>query len=180
MNNNELKEMNKKIKAYLNESKSISIKCRNKLIKLVEKYFYVDLPKDNYLNIDITILENGNIIMREEEYKTKQKTTSSMDLVNRFTEFQKEVDILLNKNETNFKVKKQNSELKNIIVLFLMVVFIIFLFLYGLRELLLGNLFGVIWLIIIIVYYIVPLTGDKLRNRIIRAKKFLKNKFTKK
>ena len=61
-----------------------------------------------------------------------------------------------------------------------MVVFIIFLFLYGLRELLLGNLFGVIWLIIIIVYYIVPLTGDKLRNRIIRAKKFLKNKFTKK
>ena len=180
MNNNELKEINKKMKTYLNESKSISIKCRNKLIKLVEKYFYVDLPQDNYLNIDITILENGNINMREEEYKTNKELTSSMDLVNRFTEFQKEVEVLLNKNETNFKNQQQKNELVNLIVLLLTFIFVIFLFIYGLRELLLGNILGVIWFIIIVMYYIVPLTGEKLRNRIIRAKKFLKNKFTKK
>ena len=110
MNNNEIKEINKKMKTYLNESKSISTKCRNKLIKLIEKYFYVELPKDNYLNIDINVLENGNIIMREEEYKTYKSITSSTDLVNRFTEFQKEVEVLLNKNETNFQSKQQKNE----------------------------------------------------------------------
>lgn len=180
MKKEELNKINKEIKTYLNESSGISLKCRNKFIKLVEKYFYVELPKENYLNIDITILENGNIIMRDEEYKTNIKLSDSSELVKRYSEFQKEVEVLLNKNETNFSNKKMVNEIENLIILLLIILLIVTIIIYAIKKLLLGDLFGLIWLSIIIIYYIVPLTGTKLRNRIIRAKNFIKNKFTKK
>lgn len=180
MKKEELKKINKEIKSYLNEASGISQKCRTQLIKLVEKYFYVELPKENYLNIDIMILENGNIIMRDEEYKTSNELSNSNDLVNRYSDFKKEVEDLLNKNETNFENKKQIKEIENLIILSLIFILVLIVLIYAIRKLFLGDLFGLLWLFIIIMYYIVPLTGTKLRNRIIRAKKFIKNKFTNK
>ena len=47
------------MKIYLNEASGISAKCKLKLVRLVQKHFMVDLPHDNYLNIDIKILENN-------------------------------------------------------------------------------------------------------------------------
>ena len=51
---------------------------------------------------------------------------------------------------------------------------------FGIRQLLIGDIFGVIWLIFIITYYIVPITGNKIRNRFIKAKQFINKYFTKK
>ena len=180
MSNKSLNKMNNELKVYINEASSISDKCKRKLINLVEKHFYVELPKDNFLNIDITILDNGNIIMREEEYKTNKELTSSSDLVNRYSEFQTEVEVLLTKNETNFDNKKRNNEIINLLVIVLMFLLSIVILMIGIRRLLVGDLFGVIWLIFIISYYIVPASGNRMRNRFIRAKKFLTKKFTKK
>lgn len=180
MSNKSIHSMNNDLKRYINEASGISNKCKMKLINLVEKHFYVDLPDDNYLNIDITILENGNIIMREEEYKTNKPLSSSSSLVNRYNEFQTEVEVLLNKNETNFASMKQKNELSNLFFLVLIFLISLVVIIIGINRLLYGDIFGVIWLVFIIGYYIVPASGNKLRNRIVQAKKFLKNKFTKK
>lgn len=180
MSNKSLNKMNNELKVYINEACGISEKCKRKLINLVEKHFYVDLPNDNYLNIDITILENGNIIMRDEEYKTEKDISSSSDLVNRYEEFQKDIEVLLKKNETNFDTKKRNNEISNLLIILLVFIISIILLIVGINRLLMGDLFGVIWLIFIISYYIIPASGNRMRNRLIRAKKYLTKKFTKK
>lgn len=180
MKKQELDSINKQMKTYINESTGISSRCRDKLIKLVEKHFYVELPHENYLNIDITILENGNIIMRDDEYQTKTPLSKSDSLINRYSEFQKEVDTLLDKNETNFSNKKEINEIKNIIILLFILLIIIFVFFKSVELLLYRDLYGIIWLSLIIIYYIIPITGNRLKERFLKAKNYLKNKFTKK
>lgn len=180
MANTSISKMNKELKIYLNEASGISDKCRRKLVNLVEKYFYVELPKDNFLNIDITIKKNGNIIMRDEEYKTSKSIKSLDELVNRYSEFQKEVEELLEKNEINFEVKQRNNEIINLLVILLIIFFSIIIIIIGIRRLLIGDLYGVFWLIIIVSYYIIPASGNRIRNRFVRAKKYLIKKFTKK
>ena len=176
MSNKSLNKMNNELKVYINEASGISDNCKMKLISLVEKHFYVDLPNDNYLNIDITILENGNIIMRDEEYKTEKDISSSSDLVNRYEEFQKDIEVLLKKNETNFDTKKRNNEISNLLIILLVFIISVILLIVGINRLLMGDLFGVIWLIFIISYYIIPASGNRMRNRLIRAKKYLTKK----
>lgn len=171
-----LKEMNNKIKAYINEANGISSKCKSKLIKLVEKNFYVDLPNEDYLNIDITILKNGNIIMRDIEYKTTEVLKSEDELKERFATFSEDVENLLNKNGTNFETMKKNSERNNLIMVILLTLAIIIIALNALRQILIGNLFGVLWFVVLIGYYVVPATGNNLRNRYIRAIKYVKSK----
>ena len=180
MANSSISKMNNELKVYINEASGISDKCRNKLINLVEKYFYVELPNDNFLNIDINIKENGNIIMRDEEYKTNKQLTSSDELVNRYSEFQKDVEVLLKKNETNFDIKKRNNEIYNLFIVVLVIFISLLIILFGIRRLLSRDYFGVIWLLFIIVYYVIPANGNRLRNRFIRAKKYLIKKFKEK
>lgn len=180
MSNKSLNKINNELKGYINEASSISDKCKMKLITLVEKHFFVDLPNDNYLNIDITLLENGNIIMRDEEYKTTKKISTSSDLVNRYSEFQRDIEELLEKNEINFEVKQRNNEIINLLVILLIIIVSIVIIIIGIRRLLIGDLFGVLWLVIIVSYYIIPASGNRIRNRFVRAKNYLTKKFTKK
>jgi uncharacterized membrane protein YfhO len=118
--------------------------------------------------------------MRDEEYKTEKDISSSSDLVNRYEEFQKDIEVLLKKNETNFDTKKRNNEISNLLIILLVFIISVILLIVGINRLLMGDLFGVIWLIFIISYYIIPASGNRMRNRLIRAKKYLTKKFTKK
>ena len=90
-----IKEMNNEMKRNVNEASGISTKCKRNLIKLVEKHFNVVLPKEDYLNVDIEVLKNGNIKMRGEEYETSSPISNIEELQSRFETFQEEVDILL-------------------------------------------------------------------------------------
>ena len=56
---------------------------------------------------------------------------------------------------------------------------IVIIVLNVLRRLLAGDLYSVLWLAIIIGYYIVPATGNSIRNRYIRAYRYLKSIFKK-
>ena len=179
MSKKTLNDINNELKIYINEASGISEKCKQKLVKLVEKHFYVDLPNDNYLNIDITILENGNVIMREEEYQTTKKINSKEDIYERYENFQIEIKDLLEKNEIDFESKKRNSELLNLLIVLITIIISIIILIYSVKVLLRKDLFGLLWIVFILGYYIVPATGNNLRNRFIRAKKYLK-KFTKK
>ena len=74
MNNEEkLRKINKDLKVIINEATFISNKCRNKIIKMLGNDFSVDLPLENFKSIDVVITEEGNIIMRDEEYKRDSK-----------------------------------------------------------------------------------------------------------
>lgn len=180
MSKKTLYSINNEIKVYINEASGISNRCKQKLISLVEKNFYVDLPNDNYLNIDIKILENGNIIMRDDEYKTTKAINNIDELFDRYDTFKDEVESLLSKNEINFTAKRKQSELMNLLIILFAVIISIAVISYGIKRLVYGDILGVIWLMFIISYYIIPATGSKMRNRLIRAKKFITKKFTKK
>ena len=96
-----LKEMNNEIKVYINEAKFISNNCRNKLLKLLGETFSVDLPLENFANIDAELQENGNIIMRGDEYETTEKVESLEELEEKYNIFKENADKLLKKKETN-------------------------------------------------------------------------------
>ena len=175
-----LRSINNELKSFINEASGISDKCKKKLIKLVEKHFYVDLPNDNYLNIDISILEDGNIVMREELYKTSEKIKSIDDVFERFDGFREEVQLLLEKNEVDFDKKKNNNEISNLLILGLIIFVSIIVIMFAIKRLLIGDYFGVLWLIFIVSYYIIPATNNRIRNRFNKAKNYLTKKFTKK
>ncbi len=175
-----LDKLNKKMKIDINEASAISTKCKQKLVKLVSKHFMVDLPNDNYLNIDIEILSNGNIKMRDVEYTTHAPVSKETELENRFNLFQLEVDELINKNEISFDTLTKRKERNNLIWIIFISFAIIVIAINSIRVLLSGDLFGVLWLVIIIGYYIIPATGNSIRNRYVRAYHYLKSLIDKK
>ena len=68
-----LKQMNNEMKSFINEATFIGERCRQKFLQLVATHFFVELPKESFLHTDIILKENGNIVMREEEYETSSK-----------------------------------------------------------------------------------------------------------
>lgn len=172
-----LKQINNQMKSYINEASFIGNRCRNKLIELVNKHFLVKIPKENFLNIDITVKENGNIIYRDTEYQTEEKVTNEGQLQERFAKFKEDVEVLLKKKEVNFETKRQNNEIINLLVTILITLVIILVIYFSVNELLSGNLTGFIWLIIMIIYYIIPSLGTNLRNRYKQAYRFIKRLF---
>ena len=102
MNNEEkLRKINKDLKVIINEATFISNKCRNKIIKMLGNDFSVDLPLENFKSIDVVITEEGNIIMRDEEYKRDSKLTIE-EIENIFKEFKEKTDVILKKKEINY------------------------------------------------------------------------------
>ena len=175
-----LNKINKQMKIDMNEASGISSKCKLKLVKLVEKHFYVDLPNDNYLNIDIEIQENGDIKMRDVLYETTSPVHTEKCLEERFSLFQQEAEELIHKNEINFETMSKKKE-KNNLIWVLFISFAIFVIAFNsIRVLLRGDLLGILWLVIIIGYYIIPATGNSIRNRYISAYRYLKSLIYKK
>ena len=70
-----LKEINTQLKIYINESTFISNSCRNKVIRLLGDAFDISLPIEDFQNIDVSLLEDGSIVMRDEVYKCSQNLT---------------------------------------------------------------------------------------------------------
>ena len=102
MNNIEkLNKINKELKIIINESSFISNKCRNKIIKMLGNDFSINLPIENFKSIDVVITEDGNIIMRDEEYKRDSKL--NLDEIEKiFYEFKEKADVILKKKEINY------------------------------------------------------------------------------
>ena len=172
-------KMNMQMKIFLNEASGISSQCKMKLVRLVQKHFMVDLPKDNYLNIDIVILENGDIKMRDVLYETSSPVESLEDLKKRFFAFEEEANKLINKNEVNFETLSSKKERNNLIWVIFISFAIIVISLVALIRLFSGDLYSVFWLVIMIGYYVIPATGNSIRNRYVRAARYLKSKFKK-
>ena len=175
-----LHSMNNDIKGYLNEASGISLKCRRKFLKLVEENFYVDLPDEDYLNVDIKILANSNVVMRDIEYPTAKEVQNFDEVVERYQKFQKEVLELLGKNETNFEVQKKKNEILNLIIVFGVCLLGLLIVIFLIREFLMGNFFGVLYILVLATAYrVIPSLDSRFRNRFLQAKKFLNRLFRK-
>ena len=170
-----LKSMNNSLKSYINEAIGISDKCKLKLIKIVEKHFFVDLPNENFLNIDIVIQENGNIKMRDVLYQTSTPIKNHEELEERFNNFEQEIKLLLDKNEVNIKTLTAKKERNNLIWVIILTLAIIVISFHAIRLLFGGNYLSVLWLVILIGYYVIPATGNSIRNRYVKAYKYLKS-----
>ena len=170
-----LKEMNNEIKAYINEAKFISNNCRNKLLKLLGETFSVDLPLENFANIDAQLQENGNIIMRGDEYESTEKVKSLEELEEKYNIFKEKADKLLKKKEKNFHQKKDIDNALNIIIVIVLSVVYLIVLLLTIRAIVSLNLFIASILVALLSSYLHP----NIKDRFEQAKNYIKRKLKK-
>ena len=166
-----IKSINNEIKGYINEASFISNRTRDKVIKLISKHFYVELPIENYLRIDISIKENGNVIMKDDEYKTTNPIKDEKELFERYNNFKEEVINLLSKKEVNLDTLRKKNDITNLILTILLTIAIIIIILFSINRLLIGDFIGGLWILIVIL----PLLTERVRNRYKMAYRFIKS-----
>ena len=169
-----LDTINNEIKSIINESKFISIKLRNKLIRMLGNEFDINLPLENYENIDITITETGNIIMRDEEYKRDNSLTLE-EINERYNRFKEQTDVILKKKEINYQNINDKSNIINLLITFIFGALYITAIIYLVRCFIYGNYFSCIWGVLILSTYLAP----PLRERFDRSINFIKRKMKK-
>ncbi len=170
-----LRQINNELKKYINEATFISNKCRNKLLKYLGEVFNVELPLENFAKIDAEITEEGNIIMRGDEYKTSSPVKTEEELEEKYNIFKEKAEILLKKKEVNYYTKNNiNNTLNIFIVIALSIIYVIVLIL-AIREVLSLNLFTASILFAILSSSLIP----NIKARFEQAKNFLKRKFKK-
>lgn len=168
----DLKKINNELKSIVNQSNFISQKTRNKIIKLLGQEFNIDLPVENFANIDVQLTEEGNIIMRGDEYKTPEKLNND-EIESRYQNFKEKADKIINKKDINYTNKKDLNNILNIfIVIFLAIAYFI-VGVFFVVSILRLQLFTASILLALLSSYLVP--GIKVRFE--QAKNFLKRKF---
>ncbi len=174
MENEELKKINKELKIIINEATFISIKCRNKIIKILGEEFSVNLPLENFKSIDITITDKGNIIMRDEEYQA-QESLSFEEIQKRYSCFFARCEVILRKKEINYYNLNDKKNIINLLILLvLFIIFLIFL-IFAVKSFLVGDYFNCIWLFIFMSSWLMP----GIKERVIQGINFIKRKLKK-
>lgn len=169
-----LKKINKELKVYINESTFISIKCRNKLLKILGDEFSVSLPLENFKTIDVSITEDGSIIMRDEEYKSSDKL-SLTDIEERYKSFSVRADGLLKKKEINYYNINDKNNIINILFLLVIMIIFVVLLIYAIKSFFVGNYINCIWLFVFMSSWLLPGIKDRLEQ----AVNFIKRKLRK-
>lgn len=170
-----LRKINNELKSYVNEASFVGNKCRNKLLKMLGETFDVELPLENFAKIDAEITEEGNVIMRGDEYKTSSPVKTEEELEEKYNIFKEKAEILLKKKEVNYYTKNNiNNTLNIFIVIALSIIYVIVL-IFAIREVLSLNLFTASILFAILSSSLIP----NIKARFEQAKNFLKRKFKK-
>lgn len=168
-----LRKINKDLKVIINEATFISNKCRNKIIKMLGNDFSINLPIENFKSIDVVITEDGNIIMRDEEYKRDSKLTiEEIDSI--FTEFKNKTDVILKKKEINYYNMNDKNNIINVFILIIMLVLFLALLYYAFISFINGSFFGCIWLLVYGSSWFVPGIKDRLHQAINFIKRKMK------
>lgn len=168
-----LRKINKDLKVIINEATFISNKCRNKIIKMLGNDFSINLPIENFKSIDVVITEDGNIIMRDEEYKRDSKLTiEEIDSI--FMEFKNKTDVILKKKEINYYNMNDKNNIVNVFILIIMLVLFLVLLYYAFISFINGSFFGCIWLLVYGSSWFVPGIKDRLHQAINFIKRKMK------
>ena len=123
----QLKEINTELKIYVNEASFVSNSCRNKLIRYLGDAFDIKLPIENFAKIDVSLLEDGSIEMRDEVYQ-REDSLSFDEVLERYHTFKEKADNLLKrKSKDSFPLNEimkhpnvvemiSNNDLANLLV----------------------------------------------------------------
>ena len=176
MKEDKLKKINKELKVYINESAFISMKCRNKLLKLFAEEFQIDLDIDNYKNVDLSIEEDFRIFYREDYYSSREEMKDIKEVQERFESFKEKADKLISKKEISFKEKTKYNNIFNIVILFGMGLLSLAIIYLGVYAFIIGNYFDCFYLVIILVPWFFPKFKENFKNRLDQAKNYFKRK----
>lgn len=170
-----LRKINNELKTFINEANFISNKCRNKLLKLLGETFYVDLPLENYANIDASLTEKGNIIMRGDEYNSSSPCKNDDELEEKYNLFKEKAELLLKKKEVNYNTKNDLNNTINILIVIALSILYIIVIIYAISALLSLRLFTASILFAILSSSLLP----NIKSRFEQAKNYIKRKFKK-
>ncbi|MDD5888395.1 MAG: hypothetical protein PUC82_02780 [bacterium] len=171
----DLKKINNEIKSYINEAKANSNSCRNKLINILGKTFSVDLPLENYANIDIELTEKGNIIMRGDLYETTDEIKTFAELETKYNIFKEKADKLLKQKDINSKNIKDINNIFNIIIVIILSIVYLIIGILIVKSIISLQLFTASILIALLSSYLHP----NIKARFEQAKNYLKRRFKK-
>lgn len=172
-----LQKINKELKVYINESSFISIKCRNRILKIFADEFAIDLDIDNYKNVDLSIQDDFSILYREDIYKSSDKIASIDELLERYHRFQEKADLIIKKKNIDFQGKRKFNDFANLVIVICMIFLALIVIYFGFHAFLTGNYYDCFWLVIFILPSIVPKFKESLQNRFIQAKQYIKRIF---
>lgn len=160
-----MNNINNEIKSLINESKFISIKCRNKIIKMLGEEFDINLKVENYENIDVRLTDTGNIIMRDEEYKRKNPL-SKEEVKERFNNFKEKADNIINKKQINFQNINDKNNIINLIITTILLIIYIGVIILAIRWFIYGYYFRCILVLFILSTYFIPSFKDRINMTI--------------
>ena len=167
-----LNEINNELKSYINESSFISMKCRNKLLKLFSEEFNITLDIENYKNVDLEIQDDFTIRYRDYTYKL-DNITNIEELLEKYNFFKEKADNLIKKKEIDFENKSNINNISNLIIVLCLIIAFISIIILGIIALLSGHYFDCLWFIVFVVPWLFPKFKENFTNRFIRAKKYL-------
>ena len=171
----ELNKINNEIKGYINQANFLSQKHRNKLIKMLGEEFSINLPIENFANIDVQLTEEGNIIMRGDEYSAPTKL-SYAEVEEKYNNFKQKAEAMINKKEVNYYNKKDINNILNIFIVIALLIIYVICFVFAIKALLSLNLFTFSILTMLLTSWLIP----GIKDRFEQAKNFIKRKTKKK
>ncbi len=169
----QLRKINNELKSFVNQAEFVSRKTRNKLITLLADEFDVDLPLENFANVDVQLTKEGNIEMRGDLYKRNTPLTEQ-ELEEKYLSFKEKAEALINRNEVNFYDKGNQKNYLNIIIVLILIVLFIIIAVAFVRAILSQEIFTAIFLGSILSSYLVP----SIKDRFYQAERFIRRKFT--
>lgn len=177
---NEIERINKELKILINEASFISMKCRNKLLRIFGETFLVDLDISNYKNVDLSVGEDLNILYREDKYEIDKEIGTIEEFVERYDEFKIKADQLINKKNINFDSKRNYNNIINLIVVLGLIIFVVAVIYFCIKAFIRGDYYNLLWFLVFIVPAFVPNLKESLQTRIVQAKNYIKSLFKKK
>lgn len=175
MSTKRLNDINRELKVYINESSFISNKCRNKLLKIFEEEFSMKFDLDNYKNVDLSIQDDFKVLYRDDLYESSEKIKDMDDLEERYAKFKERADRLISRKEIDFKNKSNMNNISNLIIVICIIAISLAALYFGIRALIMGNYYDCLWLLIILSWIVSPSLKEKINNRFIQAKNYLKS-----
>ena len=168
-----LNEINNELKSYINESSFISMKCRNKLLKMFANEFGIALDISTYKNVDLKVLDDFSVSYRNTVYKV-DNITNIEDFSLKYNLFKEKADGLIKKREIDFNNKSNINNISNLIIVLCLILAFISIIILGVVALFSGHYYDCLWFIAVVAPWLFPKFKESFTNRFIRAKNYLK------
>lgn len=169
-----LNEINDQLKDYINESKFVSNKCRNKVIRMLSDSFKISISSSDYVpfdNVFIEILENGQVRLRNNIYGNP---ISDETVEAYYNDFKDKVDRFLSKKDLSFENLNTFGNIINLLfIVGICLILLIFTYI-AIKAILEGDLSFALWFLVFIVPSSVPKLREMLEERFFQAKVFVR------